>query len=113
MLTLIIVLVSGIIVAIFATQNTQPVSVSFLNYQLTSIPLYGVVLGAILFGIFVSWLISMVDTIASHLTIHGKNKTISAVKKESTDLTKRVHQLEIENERLKTELHMSGDDKSL
>lgn len=113
MLTLIIVLVSGIIFAIFATQNTQFVSVSFMNYQLTSVPLYGVVLGAILFGIFVSWLISMVDTISSYLTILGKNKTITSVKKESTDLAKRVHQLEIENERLKTELHMSGDDKSL
>lgn len=113
MLTLIIILLSGIVVAVFATQNVQPVAITFLNYQVTSIPMYVIVLVALLFGIFISWLISMVGSISSFLTIRGKDKKINDGKKEATDLTKRIHQLELENERLKTEFNKQGDEKSL
>lgn len=113
MLSLIITVVFGLVIAYFATQNTQPVSISFMQYRLTGIPMYVIVLVALILGTFVSWLISMVGSISSFLTIHGKNKKISESKQAATDLTKRVHQLELENERLKTELDRSGDEKSL
>lgn len=103
MFALIVLIVFGIMVAFFATQNTQQVSIVVANYQVTSIPMYFVILGAMLFGILVSFLISMVNFIASSLTIYGKNSAIKEGKRESTELARRVHQLELENEKLKGE----------
>lgn len=113
MFSLVIVLVSGIAVAIFATQNTQTVLVSFFNYQSFVVPVYIIVLVSMLIGIFISWLLSMVGSISSYFTLREKNKLLGETKYESTNLVKRVHQLELENERLKTELNVSGDGKSL
>lgn len=113
MLTLIVILLSGGFIAFFATQNTQPVSIFFVKYQLNSLPMYVVILASVFFGIFISWLISMVASVSSFLAIHSRDKTINEGKKETVDLTKTVHQLELENERLKTELNRPDDEKAL
>jgi len=113
MLAVIITFIFTLFVAYFATQNTQHVSVSVAGYHITAIPLYVVILIALLSGIFISWLFSMAGSISSFITIRGKDKVIKDKKRESTDLTKRVHQLELENEKLKTQLHISGDEKSI
>ncbi len=113
MLALIVLIVFGIGVAFFATQNTQMISVTLANYSLTGIPLYFIVLGSLLLGFVVSWLISLVDVISSALKIHGKENTIKGANKQISELTREVHQLELENERLKAESGHPSDDKSL
>lgn len=113
MITLILVLISAITLALFATQNTQAVFIAFGNYRLSGIPLYLVVLAALLLGIIISWFISLFGSVSSFFTLHGINKEIDNSEKEVMSLTKRVHELELENERLKTKLHISGDEKSL
>jgi putative membrane protein len=113
MFALIVLVVFGIGVAFFATQNTQTISVAIANYHLAGIPLYIIVLGSLLLGFAVSWIISLVGGISSALKMHGKESTIKNANKEISDLTKKVHQLELENERLKTESGHPRDDKSL
>src|SRR5690554_1793731 len=113
MVTLILVLISAIAVAFFATQNTQTVFIAFGNYRFSDVPLYFVVLAALLLGILVSWLISLVSSVSSFFAIHGVNKEIQSSEKQVTTLTKKVHELELENARLKTQLHLEGDEKSL
>lgn len=113
MLALIILFIFGIGVAFFATQNTQAISITLANYPLTGIPLYLIVLVSLLLGFVVSWIISFVDVIASALKMHGKENTIKNAHKQISELTKRVHQLELENERLKGESGHPRDDKSL
>ncbi len=113
MFALIVLFVFGIGVAFFATQNTQSISITFANYSLTGIPLYIIVLVSLLLGFAVSWIISLVDVISSAFKIHGKESTIKDANKQISELTKRVHQLELENERLKTESGHPSDDKSL
>lgn len=103
MFALIVLIVFGIMVAFFATQNTQQVSIVIASNQLTGIPMYFVVLGAMLFGILVSFIINIVNSIVSSLTIHDKNNVIKESKKESSELARRVHELELENEKLKGE----------
>lgn len=111
--TLIVTLVFGLLIAFFASQNTDSVSLHFLQYSLQEIPIYIVVVGSLLVGIFTSWIISLVNEIGAGVTIWGKDKTIKEKDRQSIDLTKHVHQLELENEKLKTKLHVSGDEKSL
>lgn len=113
MFALIVLVVFGIGVAYFATQNTQSVSITLASYPVSGIPLYLIVLGSLLLGFVVSWIISLVDVISSALKIHGKDSTIKDANKQIAELTKRVHQLELENERLKGESGHPSDDKSL
>lgn len=113
MFALIVLIIFGTGVAFFATQNTQPISVTLANAVVPGVPLYLIVLGSLLLGFVVSWVISFVDVIASALKIHRKDSTIKGANKEISGLTKRVHQLELENERLKAESGHPRDDKSL
>jgi uncharacterized membrane protein YciS (DUF1049 family) len=113
MLALIILFVLGIGVAYFATQNTQTISITLADYHLNGIPLYLIVLVSLLLGFVVSWIMSLVDVISSALNIHGKESAIKDANKQISELTKKVHQLELENERLKAESGHPSDDKSL
>lgn len=113
MFALIVLVVFGIGVAYFATQNTQAVSITLAGYPLSGTPLYLIVLVSLLLGFVVSWIISLVDVISSALKIHGKDSAIKDSNKQISELTKRVHQLELENERLKGESGHPSDDKSL
>lgn len=101
MISLIILIVSGAGFAYFATQNTAHVSINLFNYALVNVPIYVVVLAALLIGILICWIISVFGSISTSITIFGKN---SKIKKDSQDieaLKKQVHDLELENTRLK------------
>lgn len=111
--TLIITFLTGLIIAYFATQNTGPVTLHFLNYTFPGIPTYFVVVGALVIGLFLSWIISGVNSIGTGFAMRGKESKIKDYKKENADLTKRIHQLELENTKLSAETGVSPDDKSL
>lgn len=113
MFTLLILILFGGIAAYFATQNTQAVSITLASSVFSNIPLYVIVLGAMFIGILVSYLISLVSSFSSSLTIFNKESKLKETKKELAELTKRIHHLELENTELKTELHKPIDDKSL
>ena len=114
MIALLVLIIFGIGVAVFATQNTQGATITLAQYTLTKVPMYLIVLCALLLGIFISWIISLVGFISSSLTIHVKDTKIKEAIKEIAELTKQVHQLELENERLKAEQDVTSvDDKSL
>lgn len=113
MATLIITFLIGLIIAYFATQNTGPVTLHFVNNTFSGIPTYFVVVGALLVGLFLSWIISAVNNISTGLAMRGKESKIKDYKKENADLTKRIHQLELENTKLMAETDSPPDDKSL
>lgn len=101
MISLLILIVSGGIFAYFAAQNTQLVSVNLFRYTIPSIPLYVVVLGALLIGIIISMVMSFFGFISTTLKLFGKDNTIKQSSKEIDNLKKRIHDLELENENLK------------
>ncbi|OGK15460.1 hypothetical protein A2862_01575 [Candidatus Roizmanbacteria bacterium RIFCSPHIGHO2_01_FULL_38_41] len=110
--TLILVVLSGILAALFATQNTDPVSIIVASYTLNDIPMYLIVLGSLLLGLLLSSIISLVNSISSSFTLHGKDAKIKETKKTLVELTKQIHQLELENARLKEHTTFT-DEKSL
>jgi len=105
MLSFIILLVLSLAIAFFAGQNTTPVTISFSDYQLPTIPLYTVIIGAMLIGFFVSWLVSLVDSVFTIFTLRGKDSRIQATERKIAKLNDQIHELEIENARLKGEHH--------
>ncbi|CAN5205246.1 hypothetical protein BH11PAT1_BH11PAT1_4780 [soil metagenome] len=111
--TLIITILFGGIIAYFATQNTGAVSLTFLQTTIPGIPLYVVMIGSLLVGLFLSWMISLINGIATGVTLRGKDNKIKDYKKENVGLLKQVHQLELENSKLQADTDSSVDDKSL
>lgn len=113
MATLIVTVLFGLLIAYFATQNTGDISLNFLNYTLPGIPTYIVVVGGLLVGLLLSWIISLVNGIGTSFTLRGKENKIKDYGKENAELLKLNHQLELENTRLKAETSAPTDDKSL
>lgn len=113
MATLIVTLLFGLIIAYFAIQNTAVISLNFLNFTMPGIPTYIVVVGALLVGLLLSWILSLLNDIATGFTIRGKDSKIKDYSKENAELLKINHQLELENTRLKAEMDAPADDKSL
>jgi hypothetical protein len=77
------------------------------QYGLQGIPLYAVILGAILFGIFVSWIISLVGLISTSLALRSKDGKIRDAETQTSKYEERIHELELENERLRGEGRIS------
>lgn len=101
MLTLIIFLVISSIIAYLAINNSMLVILRFGPYVFSDIPLFYIIIGSLLIGLGLSYFIALIRSISTGFTIRGKNKKIKQTQSEIVNLTKRIHQLELENERLK------------
>jgi len=114
MLAIIFMLIFGSLVAYLALQNTSYVTLTIFSYTFSDIPLFSVIIGSVLVGALMVYIIHLVNSISTAFTIHGKNKKIKESEKNVTELTKNVHQLELENEALKQDSpSVVTDDKSL
>lgn len=101
MLTFIIFLVISPIIVYLAISNSMLVILHFGPYVFSGIPLFYIIIGSLLIGLGLSYLFALIRSIATGFTIRKKDKKIKETKSEIVDLTKRIHQLELENERLK------------
>lgn len=114
MATLFVLIVSGIAAALFATQNTHTTSISLASYTFLNIPVYLITLGGLLVGILISLVVSFLKSFMLAIKMHGKEVSLTELKKENVELTKQVHKLELENTRLKTRMgEADGDDNSM
>lgn len=114
MLALILFLVVGLLFGYFATLNTGLVSVHFGTASLENIPMYILVLASFGIGILFSGLFYLLRSIPAWLAWGKREKELSHAQKEITDLTKKIHTLELENAKLiaKSEGE-SGDEDTL
>ena len=110
MFGIILLVVAALGFGYFATQNTLIIPIILFGYHIWDVPLYIVIGVAFLFGIFLFWLISLVDSIGFVMKLRGKENTIKDSKKNVQDLTRRINELEIENARLKGELKKESKD---
>jgi hypothetical protein len=88
----------------------MPVSVNVGIHTFSNVPLFYVIVGAFLFGLILSYFIYLVHAISNSIKLRGKDKEIKKDKNEVLELTKRVHQLELENEKLKRDTNNKPDD---
>lgn len=98
-LILSIIFAAGI--AYLAQFNLMPVSVSLGYYTFSDIPLFYVIISSLLTGLVLSYLLHLIDAVFTAITLNKKDKKIQHSRETVLELTKRVHQLELENERLK------------
>ncbi len=103
----------GLGITYFATQNTAKVSLQLASYMLSGIPLYLVVVGALLLGLALAWIFSLASSLSSTLTIRGGRNKLKQANKTIAELAKKNHQLELESARLKTKRGENDDGRSL
>ena len=101
MLTLILLLVAGSMLVYISKFNFVPVNVNLGFFTISDIPLFYVIVGSFLFGLVLSYLAYLINSISTSLKLYGKNKDIKKNKDEVLELTRQVHQLELENEKIK------------
>ena len=113
MLNIIILLLVGSGFAYVSKYNLELVSLDLGIYRLDNIPLFYVIVGSVVVGLTLSYFLQMIQNISNYLIIQKKGKEIKAGKEDVLDLTKRVHQLEIENEHLKHSQPKVSDSNAL
>lgn len=101
MLILILFLIVGSVLAYLAQNNLTLVSVNIGPYVFANIPLFYVIIGSLLVGLILSYVLYLIHTISTSFVLRGKDNKIKKKRDEVAELTKRVHQLELENEKLK------------
>jgi uncharacterized integral membrane protein len=112
MLILILFLIIGSALVYISKYNFIPVTVNLGLHTFSNIPLFYVIVASIIFGLVLSYLVYLVHAISTSFTIRGKNKEIKKEKDEVLELTKNVHQLELENEKQKNSKNAEPQDKN-
>ena len=112
MLIVILLLLVGSVLVYISKFNFQPVTVNLGMYVVSGIPLFYVIVTSMLIGLVLSYLIYLVQAISTSFVLMGKNKEIKKNKGEVLELTKRVHQLEIKNEKLGKDSGIEPGDKN-
>lgn len=98
---LILFVIVGAGMAYLAQNNLMLVTLNLGPYVLSSIPLFYVIVGSLLTGLASAYLIYVVNSLFIAISMRKKDSKIKKSSSEIADLTKQIHQLEIENERLK------------
>ena len=109
MLAIIFAVLFSLVVAVFATQNTGNIALHFFSYTFTNVPIYLVVLVALLIGLFLAWILHLLTAVSASMKIKKKNEALKEAEQNNLELTKKVHKMELEN----TKLTASEEDKTL
>lgn len=110
--TLILLLVVGALITYLSKFNFMPVSLNFGKYVFTDIPLFYVIIGSFIAGLVLSYVAFFFTRISNSFKLRGKDTEIKKDKNDVLELTKRVHQLELENEKLKHKPSNEREDKN-
>jgi uncharacterized integral membrane protein len=101
MLALILLLIVGSGLVYISKFNFMLVSVNLGMFVVSEIPLFYVIVGSLVIGLVLSYIIYLGQAISTSLAMRSKNKEIKKNREEVLELAKRIHQLELENERIK------------
>ena len=113
MITLILIILAGGAFVYLAQNNLSPVTLHIGSTVISNLPLFYVIIGSLLTGLIVAYLIHLVNSIFISLSIHGKDSKIKQAKNEIAELTKHVHKLELENEKLRNNSLEPNDPNAL
>lgn len=102
---LIAAILFGLGFTLLSLQNTAVVTLHAGGYMFF-VPVFLLVLGSLLVGLFIAWFLSAIGWISSAFTMHAKDTQIRRTEGEVNSLQKRIHELEIENSRLRGENHI-------
>lgn len=101
MFSLILIVIIGLGIALFSQQNTQTANVTVGSYVFPSVPVYLVAIVSMLFGLFIAWILSIMNFFSTLFVLRRKDGAISHEQKRADDLEQTVKELRQENAQLK------------
>lgn len=113
MLNMIMLLILGSALTYISKYNLEPVNVYMGPYTIANIPLFYVIVGSLLVGLILSYIMQILSNIVTFFEMRGKSREILVNQNEILSLTKTVHQLELDNEKLKHDGPKLSDSKAL
>jgi uncharacterized integral membrane protein len=113
MLMLITTVAVGIVIAVFATQNTESIPLDFGGSTIQNVPVYLIALIPLIVGLAIAFFIHTAKELSQSLTISELKDENKNLEEELAEVTKRAHKLEIDNAKLKTELGEPEDENSI
>lgn len=111
MLTLILLIILGSSLVYLSQYNFELVTVNMGFQMFENVPLFYVIVGSLLTGLVFAYLVHLVYYISNSLALKAKKNEIKKNREEILELTKRVHQLELEKEKLKQTSDSEPQDK--
>jgi hypothetical protein len=111
MIALVLFLTFGLFFGYFATLNTSLVSIHFGATAIRNIPIYQLVLASFGAGILFTALFYFFKSIPGKFFLGRKQKELSDARKENVDLTKHIHELELEITKLQAKNGESETDE--
>lgn len=110
MLILILFLIVGSILAYVSQYNFEPVSVNLGWYVFSQVPLFYVMVASLVTGLVLAYAMHLVHAFSNSMMLRAKENELKKNKGEIAELTKRVHQLEIQNDKLKAKTEAEPKD---
>ncbi len=101
MLFLILFLLIAAGVVYLAQYNLTPVTLVIGYYTFSGIPLFYVLVGSLLTGLILGYIVQLINSFFVNRALKKKDSKIKSTKETIAELSKRIHQLELENERLR------------
>jgi hypothetical protein len=105
MLILILFLLAGSVLVYLSQHNLMLVALNVGPYVLADIPLFYVIIGSFIAGLVLSYVSYLVHALTTTLLLRHKEQEIKKGRAEILELTRRVHQLELANEKLQQSTH--------
>lgn len=103
MIALLLFIAFGLFFSYFATLNTLLVSVSFGSLSYEKIPLYVLIISSFAIGVVFASIFCFIKFIGVRLSVRKSEKELADSKQSSAEYLKKIHQLELENVKLKAE----------
>lgn len=113
MLIFIIMIVVGSVLAYVSKDNLMLTSLKVGPYIFASIPLFYVIIGSFLSGLILSYIIHFPQEISEFFLLRSKRNEIKKSRNNVLELTKKVHQLELENEKIKNNSKVPSDPRAM
>lgn len=99
---LIVAIVFGLGLAFFATQNTNPVTITLANTPVHDTPLWIIVIVSLLTGLVMASVFNVFNIMTSMFKLHGKDSAIKGADKKIVNLKNENENLKVENADLKS-----------
>lgn len=113
MVTLLITIATSVVLAIFATQNTERIALKFGDFTLSNVPTYLGVLIPLLIGLIIAFFLHIARDLSQNLTINEQKEKIETLKKEVAEVTKDAHKFQLENTRFKKDQGLLDDEDAI
>ena len=112
MIILAIIVLLGLAFSLFATQNTNEITLRFGSYVLRDIPVYLTILVPFFLGVFLTTFLQIAKDLSQKLTINEQKDKLKKNNESIAELTKQLHKLELENVKLKKNTDEEFDEES-